>query len=284
MPFVLANVLQPLIDVFEAVMVFFHDEADLSWGFAIVALTVSVRAAIFPLTLKSLKAMRRLQQYMPELKALQERHKDDKPRQSQEVMKFYRENKVNPASSCLPIVFQIPVFIALFFMLREDLRFDICGQTAKPCGEVGDGDFSQGFLFVSDLTDKASGVVLVALMVAYVGSQLASGLLAMATADPTQRRLMMALPFIFIPFIPGFPAGLIVYWITTNVWTIGQQLVIKRIVPPPPRPGSGGAGVGGAGAKPLSGGGAGGEAQAPTATTTPPRSPRKKRKRSGKRR
>src|SRR5436190_11950331 len=148
------------------------------------------------------------------------------------MMKFYQEHKVNPLSSCLPVLLQLPFFLALFYMLRHDLRFDICGQTKVPCGKIP-GDQGESFLFIDDITDKATGVALGVLIVLYVGSQLVSGLITTFTADRSQRIMMLALPFVFVTFIVNFDAGLIVYWVTTNFWTIGQQLFIKRFLPPP---------------------------------------------------
>jgi YidC/Oxa1 family membrane protein insertase len=222
-----ANILQPLIDVFDAVLVFFHDTFGFQWGLSIIALTVLVRALLIPLTVKQFRSMQSLQRLAPEIKALQEKYKDDRQRLNQEMMRFYQENKVNPFGSCLPLVAQMPVFFALFYMLRKDLRLDICGQVAKPCSEVA-GSWHEGFLFIPDITDKATGVVLIVLLVLYVGSQLLSSVLMSVTADRNQRMLMIGLPFVFVPFITGFPAGLILYWITTNVWTVGQQTIIRK--------------------------------------------------------
>src|ERR671921_1759396 len=122
----LANILQPLIDAFEGVLLFFHDSVGLGWGTSIIALTIVVRAALLPLTLKQFKSMQALAQHQPEMKRLQEKYKGDRERLNQEMMKFYRENKVNPFASCLPMLAQLPVFLALFYMLRTDLRRDIC--------------------------------------------------------------------------------------------------------------------------------------------------------------
>src|SRR5947209_9877916 len=119
-----ANIFQPLIDVFETILKFIHNNVGVSWGFSIVLLTVVIRAALIPLTVKQFHSMQRLQAHMPELKAIQARYKDDKQRQQQEVMKFYQENKVNPFGSCAPLALQLPVFIALFYMLRTTLRHD----------------------------------------------------------------------------------------------------------------------------------------------------------------
>ncbi|MFL5857878.1 MAG: YidC/Oxa1 family membrane protein insertase, partial [Solirubrobacteraceae bacterium] len=126
MTVVFANIFQPLIDVFEAVLKFFHDNVGLTWGMSIIAMTVVVRAAILPLTLRQMKSMRRMQELSPKIKELQAKYKGDKQRQNEEMMKFYRENQVNPLGSCLPLLLQLPVFISLFYMLRTDLKHDMC--------------------------------------------------------------------------------------------------------------------------------------------------------------
>jgi YidC/Oxa1 family membrane protein insertase len=237
---VFANVFQPLIDFFEAILVFFHDTVGIGWGAAIVALTVIVRAALLPLTLKQFKSMQRMAQLQPEIKKLQERHRGDKERLNQEMMGFYKENKVNPFASCLPMVAQLPVFLSLYYMLRLDLRRDICPSVnpasvsnPQPCGETA----ASHFLFIPDLTDRATGSVLIALIVLYVGSQLLSTLLMSTTTDRTQRMIFIALPFFFVAFVWQFPAGLLVYWITTNLWTIVQQAIVRKRLGPLRPPG-----------------------------------------------
>jgi YidC/Oxa1 family membrane protein insertase len=317
-----ANIFQPLIDVFEAVLKFFHNSVGVSWGWSIVLMTIVIRAALLPLTVKQFHSMQKLQQHMPELKAIQAKYKDDKQRQQQEVMKFYKENNVNPFASCLPLAAQLPVFISLFYMLRTDLRPNICPQVqaayqaanhlsvshTTPCGP-GNG---ANFLFISDITNKATGITLIALLVLYVGTQLASTLMMSSpTMDKTQRQLMTFMPLIFVFIIINFPAGLIVYWITTNTWTMGQQFFIKRAIgAPPPSPATlpDGDGREGGGGKDRdsgpngSGGGLGSllrgaktpkkepepekaaVASSRTRTAAPPRPPRKKKKRSGRRR
>src|SRR5438552_16563394 len=128
---IIANVIQdacsPLITLFEAIMVFIHDNlVGGSWGLAIVGLTVVIRAVLVPLTFRQLKSMQEMQRLAPQITALKEKYKDDKQRQQQEIMKFYRENKINPLASCLPSLLQLPVFISLFYMLRSDLTQHIC--------------------------------------------------------------------------------------------------------------------------------------------------------------
>jgi YidC/Oxa1 family membrane protein insertase len=291
----IANILQPLIDVFESVLIFFHDTVGFGWGFSIIWLTIVVRAALVPLTYKQLKSMQALQRLQPQLKELQGKYKDDKQRLQQETMKFYQEHKVNPFGACLPLVLQMPVFIALFYMLQDDLRLDICPNVnppgtadPKPCGSTG----ASQFLFIPDITDNATGAVLIALIVLYVGSQLFSSVVMSISADPMQRRIMLALPFIFVPFIISFPAGLLVYWITTNLWTIGQQYVIRKTVHQPAQAAAA-AGATPAGARAATGDrrprargqeAAAAPAEVPRRTSAPPPPPRRKKKRSGRRR
>jgi YidC/Oxa1 family membrane protein insertase len=146
---------------------------------------------------------------------------------------------------------------------------------------------SAKFLFIPDLTNHATGAVLIVLLVLYVGTQLLSSVLMSVTADKNQRLLMIGLPFIFVPFIQGFPAGLILYWITTNTWTMGQQVIIRKAAgmpigirsQPAPVPAAGAAALASSAA---SGGSAGGTPKAKAASPPPP--PRKKKKRSGRRR
>jgi len=221
-----ANILQPLVDLANGVLQFFHDSAGLSWGMSIIALTVVTRAVLIPLTYKQLKGMRALQALQPQIKELQEKYKNDKQRMQQEMMRIYKENKVNPFASCIPLIAQLPVFFTLFHVLRNELPEDI-GCKAGECASKA------GFLFIEDLTASAHGAELIALLVLYIGTQLISGLVMSMSADKSQRMMMFLLPLIFVPFILNFPAGLILYWITTNVWTIGQQYAIKKIVPVP---------------------------------------------------
>src|ERR671916_1931699 len=215
------DILSPLIDACQWILEFWHDLVGGSWGWAIILLTFTVRILILPLTFKGVKSMQRLQTFQPEIKAIQARYKDDKQRMNQEVMAFYQREKVNPLGSCLPLILQIPFFIALFYLLRSDeFQADIADNP--------------GFLFIDNLAEKVTDPVLLGvLIVLYIGTQLGASAVTAFSADPMQRRIMFALPFVFVIFIINFEAGLIVYWITTNVWTIGQQLVVKKLYPKP---------------------------------------------------
>jgi YidC/Oxa1 family membrane protein insertase len=218
----LANIFQPLIDVANSVLTFFYDNIGVSWGISIILLTIVTRLLILPLSLKQIRSMRSLQAHQPEIKKIQERYKDDRQRQQREMMAFYQENKINPFASCVPLILQLPVFIALYQLLRSD-TFNT---------EIA---HSPGFLGISDLSVKATGATLVILLVLYFVTMVGSTSIMAASAEGSQRLLMFALPVIFTPIIINFPAGLVVYWITTNIWTMGQQWVVKQIIPPPPK-------------------------------------------------
>ncbi len=343
---VIENAFSPLITLFESIMVFIHAHlVGGSWGLAIVGLTVTIRAILVPLTFRQLKSMQEMQRLAPDIQAIKAKYKEDKQRQQQEMMKFYQQNKINPLASCLPLLLQIPVFISLFYMLRTDLKNNICGPQLKVfytkelhrpitsfkqipehavtvmgktvkgvselgCSQIPGAAHSAKFLFLPDITIKATGAALIVLILLYVGSQIASTLMATASADPNQRRLMLLLPLVFIVILYRYPAGLLVYWITTNLWTIGQQGLIKRYMGPPApkaastesssngkpggvlKPALAGSAVAGAkvadskggvaGAKVADGKGGAGPPRRPA--SAPPPSPRKKKKRSGRRR
>src|ERR1700722_1741845 len=307
---ILANVIQnafsPLISVFEAIMVFIHGHlVGGSWGLAIVGLTVLIRAILVPLTFRQLKGMQEMERLAPQIQALKEKYREDKQRQQQEIMKFYQEHKINPLASCLPLVLQLPVFISLFYMLRTDLKKHICGPALKAHGIVTTkaiekatcGEFfphnSAKFLFIPDITAKATGVVLVVLIALYIASQLGSTLLMSASAEPSQRWMMIALPLFFVVILFRYPAGLLVYWITTNLWTVAQGYFVRRSIGAPPGALAGKAVVAaesGASSNGSSSSGRGSPkaepalAGAATSGAIPPPPPRKKKKRSGRRR
>ena len=239
----IANIFQPLIDVAEAILRFYHDSFGLGWGWSIVMLTVTVRLAILPLTFKQVRSMQAMQKLQPQMKALQKRYKDDRQRMNEELMKLYRDHQVNPLGSCLPLLLQLPFFLALFYLQQSEAFRALVRDTGGSLGVLSGGgteDLAQAvtggekFLFIPDLTVAPTGGVLIALILIYIFTQLGSSTVsAMTITDKNQKRLMFALPFLFVPFIISFPAGLLVYWITTNAWTIGQQLLIRKVLPPP---------------------------------------------------
>jgi YidC/Oxa1 family membrane protein insertase len=219
---ILASPLSPLENLLRSILEWIgpHGTIGLPWGWSIVALTLIVRVLLVPLTVKQIHSMQAMQAHMPEMKSIQQRYKNDKAKRNEELMKFYRENNVNPAAPCLPILFQFPVFIALYLVLKHSNRLISAGDNVRWLG------------FVPDITHHAnahwSGYVL---LVIYVLSQLASTYFMSATMDKTQRTLMMILPVAFVPVLVKFPVGLVLYWVTTNLWTVGQGVVTRRLVP-----------------------------------------------------
>ena len=215
------NPLKPIEDLLESLLQWFHDTAGLSWAWSIVALVVLVRIVLVPVTVRQIHSMQNLQAHAPEMKEIQQRWKHDKQRQNEELMKFYRENKINPASSCLPIVLQIPIFIALFYVLKDAEK------------TLFQGDENLEFLGLVNITEPTIDGWGPLLLVIYVASQLTSSYYMSTSMQKAQRILLLVLPIVFIPFILNFPAGLMVYWLTTNLWTTGQGFVTRKLMPKP---------------------------------------------------
>jgi YidC/Oxa1 family membrane protein insertase len=222
---ILASPLTPLEDILRNVLDWLHGSIGLSWAWSIVALTVIVRLLLVPLTVRQIHSMQNLQRHAPQMKELQKKYKADKKRQQEELMKFYRENNINPAASCLPLLAQFPVFIALYLVLRA------FSKHPPP------GDLSWMHHFVPNIAEHASshwsGFVLLAI---YVVSQLVSTLLMSTTMEKSQRTMLLVLPVAFVFFLVNFPTGLVLYWVTTNLWTVGQGLITRRLMPKPEPP------------------------------------------------
>jgi YidC/Oxa1 family membrane protein insertase len=231
---IIAGILSPIEGPLTWLLETLHSSLGLPWAWAVVGVTLIVRVLLVPLTIKQIHSMQRLQRYAPALKELQKKYKNDKQKLREEQMKFFQEHQVNPASSCLPIVFQIPIFFALYFVLRD---FEDEVYPEYPESDLG------WLGFVPNITDNIpdhwSGYLLVGV---YVASQVSSAYFMAISAERTQRILFLILPFLLLPFIidpPGgtvFPVGLLIYWVTTNLWTVGQGIVTRRLVPRTPPP------------------------------------------------
>lgn len=180
-----------------------------NWGWAIVLLTVLVKAVFYPLSAASYRSMARMKKLQPRLQTLKDRYGDDKQKFQQEMMKLYKTEKVNPAGGCLPILVQIPVFIALYWTLLESV-------------ELRQADF---LLWIKDLSVPDPYFVLPLIMGA---SMLAQFFLNPAPVDPLQKKIMMAMPIVFTVFFLWFPAGLVLYWVVNNLLSIAQQYYITR--------------------------------------------------------
>jgi YidC/Oxa1 family membrane protein insertase len=200
----------------KSILDFFHSNVGLPWAWSIVALTVLVRIVLVPLTVKQIHSMQSLQRHAPEMKAIQQKYKGDRTKLNEELMKFYKENHINPAASCLPLVAQFPVFIALYLTLKH-FSHHITGSWLHVVPDIS-----------AKTTSHWSGYILLAV---YAGSQISSTYFMGTTMDKTQRNIMMVLPLAFITVVSRFPVGLVLYWMTTNLWTVGQGLVTRRLVP-----------------------------------------------------
>jgi YidC/Oxa1 family membrane protein insertase len=272
---IVAGVLSPIEDALAWLLRHLHDTVGLSWGWSIVALTVIVRVGLVPVMVRQIHSMQRMQAHMPEMKAIQQKYKGDRQRLNEELMKFYKENQINPAASCLPLLLQFPVFIALYFVLNNFTK------------HVTAGPHELGWLIVPNITEKVphhwSGWVL---LVLYIGSQVGYAYFGTPPNMPrSQRVLFMIVPFFILPFVSRFPVGLLMYWMTTNLWTVGQGVITRRLTPKPapppkrssrtpPREDDGGAAGDGATPAPRA------PQPATPARTGPPRRVKRKKKRS----
>lgn len=258
------TILGPLYTAVSWIIVQFHslfslvfpEDSGWAWGLSIVALVVVIRIALIPLFVKQIKATRNMQVLQPKMKAIQERYKNDKQRQSEEMMKLYRETGTNPLSSCLPILAQSPFFLALFQVLNKIAGNHEVGVLNATQVEQAREAHVFGAPIAAKFMDSASKVeslgssladvrvVTVIMIVLMSGSQFYTQRQLMTkNVDLTvktpfmqqQKMLMYIFPLMFAVFGINFPVGVLIYWLTTNVWSMGQQMyVIKRN----PTPGS----------------------------------------------
>jgi YidC/Oxa1 family membrane protein insertase len=182
-----------------------------NWGWAIVILTIFIKAAFYPLSAASYKSMAKMRVLTPRLMQLKERYADDKQRLNQEMMKLYQTEKVNPLGGCLPILVQIPVFIALYWVLLGAVE-----MRGAPW-----------ILWIQDLAAPDPYYILPVIMIV---SMIVQTKLNPTPPDPIQAKMMMAMPFIFGVMFLWFPAGLVLYWVVNNILSIAQQWQITRMI------------------------------------------------------
>jgi YidC/Oxa1 family membrane protein insertase len=246
------KIFEPLYDLVSAIMRFFHKglaeigmNESWSWCLAITGLVVLVRICLIPLFVKQIRSMRSLQLLQPEIKKIQERYKGDRERASQELMKLYKEHKTNPLSSCFPILAQSPFFFALFKVLNDVSKGKTVGVFTK--GDVASID--KATFLGADLSDKFVGadttsvkIVTLLMIVAMSGSQFYIQRMLMTKNMPAssqasnpfmqQQKIMLYLfPIMFAVFGINFPVGVLLYWLVSNGWSVGQQLYVIRRMP-----------------------------------------------------
>ena len=180
-----------------------------NWGWSIILLTVLVKALFYPLNATSFRSMAKMRKLGPQLQALKEKYGDDRQKMSQEMMELYRKEKVNPMGGCLPILVQMPVFIALYWTLLESVEL----RQAPWLG------------WIYDLSQMDPYFILPLIMGA---SMFAQQMLNPTPPDPTQAKVMKMIPVIFTFFFLFFPAGLVLYWVTNNILSIVQQYIITK--------------------------------------------------------
>jgi YidC/Oxa1 family membrane protein insertase len=178
----------------------FFNAQGIPWWLSIAILTVIVRSLLFPLTIRQVKSMRAMQDLKPEMDRIRAKYKDNRQKQQEELMKLYQERKVNPFGSCLPLLVQMPIFIAMFYVIRG-------------FGETHESFTEGGILWFQDLSVQDPFYILPILSAV---TMLAASEITSKNIDPQQRWLMRILPVVFTIFLLTFPAGLFMYWITSN--------------------------------------------------------------------
>jgi len=205
----LERVFAPLTNLLGSGLEFFYS-LGVPWWLSIAILTVIVRSLLFPLTVRQVKSMRAMQDLKPEMDKLRAKYKDNRQKQQEELMKLYQERKVNPFGSCFPLLVQMPIFIAMFYVIRT-------------FGDTHPSFTSGGILWFQDLSAHDPYYVLPVLSAV---TMLAASEITSKSIDPQQRWMMRVLPVVFTVFLLNFPAGLFMYWITSNLVTLVQNYVI----------------------------------------------------------
>ena len=227
-----ANLFSPIVDVLGVVLLYFHNTLGAPWWLSIALLTVVIRTLLFPLTVKQVKSMRAMQDLKPEMDRIRAQYRDNRQKQQEETMKLYQERRVNPLGGCLPILVQMPVFIGIFYVIRQFGGYKIGDREVPPqYPSFHDG----GILWFQNLSAADPYFIL---PVVSALTMLAATEITAKNIDPQQRWLMRLLPLGITVFLFNFPAGLFVYWITSNLVTLTQNYIIYHHGPGRKPPGS----------------------------------------------
>ena len=253
----MSAILNPLYNLVSGVIILFHKaltpifgkDSGVTWALSIMGLVVLIRIILIPLFVKQIKSQRALTALQPHMKEIQKKYKDDRQKQSEEMMKLYKEHKTNPLASCFPILAQAPIFFSLFTVLNGIAKnkphgylkgdYLVSAAQAKFFG----ASISQSFLGSPETTVKIVTVILIFIMSATTFTTqrqlMTKGMPKMDSSNnmmlQQQKIMLYAFPLIFAISGVNFPVGVLIYWSTTNFWTWGQQFyVIKRN----PTPGS----------------------------------------------
>jgi len=245
------QILQPIQRGLEYIVIFLYNHVIANYGIVIILLTIIVRIVLIPLTISQTRSMAKMQKIQPELKELQKKYKDDKQKLQQETMEFYKKNNVNPLAGCLPLLLQMPVFFALFQALRTPSEivtnvlggFNLNGvvngiriglMTFLPHLDYkeffkvflarGPANHNYNFLWLN-LNEPDRFFILVILMAATMFFSM-----KMTTTDAKQSKILYMMPLVFGVISYTLPSGILLYWVTTNAWSIGQQWLVNRLV------------------------------------------------------
>ncbi len=242
-----------LIRIHNGLSTFLDPASGLAWAGSIILLTIFVRLLLFPLFVKQIKSQRRMQQIQPKVKELQKLHKGDRETLNKEMMQLYKANNANPIAGCLPLVLQLPVFFALFTVLREFKpgavpKFGLSvqdlaeGGRASVFGAPISSALNDSVAFINGLggNPSATRVVAIIMLITMGATTFLTQKQMMArntSTDKTQMQvqkiMLYVLPFSFAIFGFSFPIGVLLYWLTTNVWSLGQQRYVIARMPPP---------------------------------------------------
>jgi YidC/Oxa1 family membrane protein insertase len=205
----LSKIFGPLTGLISDVLESFHSWGA-PWWLSIVLLTILVRAVLFPLTVRQVKNMRAMQELKPDMDSIRARYKDDRQKQQEAIMKLYKERRVNPLAGFLPVLVQIPVFVTMYQVIRNH-------EETFPSFASG------GLLWFIDLTRADPYFILPVLSASILFT---AGGISSRNVDPGQRRMMQLMPIALTAFIARFPAGLFIYWVTSNTVTLVQNYLI----------------------------------------------------------
>ena len=243
------QILQPIQRGLEYIVIFLYNNVIANYGIVIILLTIIVRIVLIPLTISQTRSMAKMQKLQPELKELQKKYKDDRQKLQQETMEFYKKNNVNPLAGCIPLLLQMPVFFALFQALRNpsEIVTNVLGNfnfngvvngirtglmtflpnldyTKFLAPASGAANPNYNFLWLN-LNTPDRYFILVILMVATMFLSM-----RMTTTDAKQSKILYIMPLVFGVISYSLPSGILLYWVTTNAWSIGQQYLVNKLV------------------------------------------------------
>jgi len=200
-------ILNPILEILKTILVFFYDNVYPNYGIDIILLTIAVRIVMIPLTLTQIKSQIQMKEIQPKINKIREEHKNDREKMNQEIMKIYRENKINPLSGCLPLLLQLPVLFALYMLIQQ----------YEPIQ-------TESFLWINELGKMDPYFILVIIFVA-------TSLLTqqMMITDTSQKALQYILPITMGILFYRFPAAFFVYFNTSNVWQLGERYLISKL-------------------------------------------------------